>query len=73
MTDYSTEKISTKLIEEIIDALKNIRGFGSVEIFVQENKVVQITERNIRKTLNNFHHNGNNGKSHVNIKMGIDK
>lgn len=50
MRDYSTKHISDKLLKEIIDALKNIRGWGSVEIHVQEYKVVQITERNIKKT-----------------------
>jgi len=46
----STKRISDKLVIEIIEALKNIRGWGSVEIFVQDHKVVQITERNIKKT-----------------------
>lgn len=50
MIDYSTKHISDKLLREIIDALKNIRGWGSVEIHVQDFKVVQITERNIKKT-----------------------
>jgi hypothetical protein len=48
--DYSTKNIKEDLVKEIIDALKNIRGWGSVEIFVQDYKVVQITERNIKKT-----------------------
>lgn len=52
MKDYSTKNVSDKLVREIIEALKNIRGWGSVEIFVQDYKVVQITERNIKKTTN---------------------
>lgn len=48
--DYSTKKIHDDLVEEILEALKNIRGWGSVEIYVQDFKVVQITERNIKKT-----------------------
>lgn len=48
--DYSTKKIQEDLVEEILEALKNIRGWGSVEIYVQDFKVVQITERNIKKT-----------------------
>lgn len=52
MKDYSSKDISPKLMNEIIDALKNIRGWGSVEIFVQDHKVVQIVERNIKKTNN---------------------
>jgi len=46
----SSPKISPKLIEEIIQAINNIRGWGSVEIYIQNYSVVQITERNIRKT-----------------------
>jgi hypothetical protein len=51
MRDYSTKQISNKLIQEVIEALQNIRGWGSVEIQVQDFKVVQITERNIKKTV----------------------
>ena len=47
---HSTKKISDNLIVEITEALKNIRGWGSVQIFVQNHKVVQITEKNIKKT-----------------------
>lgn len=50
--DYSTKKVNETLVLEIVEALKNIRGWGSVEIFVQDYKVVQITERNIKKTTN---------------------
>lgn len=48
--DYSVKAVNDKLIQEIIEALKNIRGWGSVEIQIQDFKVIQITERNIRKT-----------------------
>lgn len=50
MVDYSTKKITKDLIDEIRQALKNVRGWGSVEVFVQDHKVTQITERNIKKT-----------------------
>lgn len=50
MKDYSTKNITNELLGEIVEALKNIRGWGSVEIFVQDFKVVQIIERNIKKT-----------------------
>jgi len=52
--DYSTRNVSKQLVDEIIEALTNIRGWGSVEIYVQDSKVVQITERNIRKTSSNI-------------------
>lgn len=50
MVDYSTKKISDNLLEEIKEALRSIKGWGSVEVYVQNWRVVQITERNIRKT-----------------------
>ena len=50
MKDYSTKEVSQELLAEIAEALQNIRGWGSVEIFVQDFKVVQIIERNIKKT-----------------------
>lgn len=52
--DYSTRRPSKQLLGEIKRALKNIKaGYGSVEIIVQKHRVVQITERNIKKTHNN--------------------
>lgn len=50
MRDYSTKAVTKDLLNEIAEALQNIRGWGSVEIIVQDFKVVQITERNIKKT-----------------------
>ena len=50
--DLSTQ-VDDRLVNEILAALKNIRGWGSVEIFVQDYKVVQIVERNIKKTYSN--------------------
>lgn len=37
-----------KTLDEIEKALTHIK-WGSIEIFVQDSKVVQITERNIKK------------------------
>lgn len=54
MVDYSTKKVSNNLLDEIKLALKNIRGWGSVEIYVQDHRVTQITERNIKKTNHNI-------------------
>jgi hypothetical protein len=54
MVDYSTKKITNDLLDEVKLALKNVRGWGSVEIYVQDHKVTQITERNIRKTSHNI-------------------
>ncbi|KKR50254.1 MAG: hypothetical protein UU81_C0009G0003 [Microgenomates group bacterium GW2011_GWC1_41_8] len=48
-SSISNTHVGSDLIDEIKSALKNIRGWGSVEIFIQDYKVTQITERNIRK------------------------
>ena len=49
MSDYSTKRISPKLISEIKAALKGI-AYGSVEIYVVGHQVTQITRRLIKKT-----------------------
>lgn len=51
-SDYSTQKISPQLIAQIIDALKN-KAWGSVEIYVENYNVVQITQRTITKLRKN--------------------
>jgi hypothetical protein len=58
MKDKSTTQISSRTIKDVIEALSNIRGWGSVEIFVQDFQVVQIIERNIKKTLQQERSNG---------------
>lgn len=50
MADYSTKRVGTDLLEEIKQALKEVKGWGSIEIYIQNHKVVQITSRNIKKT-----------------------
>jgi hypothetical protein len=51
---HSTKSVSDHLMQELINALKDVEGFGSVEIMVQDFSVTQITHRCIRKT-NGFH------------------
>jgi hypothetical protein len=46
--DYSTQKISPSLVSKIIDVLRN-KAYGSVEIYIENYNVTQITERNIIK------------------------
>ena len=48
--DYSTQKISETLMVEIKNALQSVRTYGSVEIYIQNGVVTQITVRNIKKT-----------------------
>ena len=50
MDQYSTKTISSSLLDEIAEALKHVSPYGSVEIYVQDNVVTQITVRNIKKT-----------------------
>lgn len=45
---YSTQKISAQLISQIVDALRD-KHYGSIEIYVEDYNVVQITERSIKK------------------------
>ena len=48
--DYSTKNISETLLGEIKNALQSVTSYGSVEIYVQNGIVTQITIRNIKKT-----------------------
>jgi len=50
MNDYSTKRISPDLMDEIINALQAVNGWGSVELIVQDYTVVQISTRTIKKT-----------------------
>lgn len=49
--DYNTKNITPKLVQELVASIKNIRGWGTVEIIIQDHIVTQITEKNIRKPL----------------------
>ena len=49
MRKPSQKIISPTLIDEIKDALESVK-YGSIEIFVQNKVVTQITVRNIHKT-----------------------
>jgi len=51
-TDYSTQKISEVLVTEIKGALQSVKNYGSIEIYIQDGVVTQITVRNIKKTNN---------------------
>jgi hypothetical protein len=51
MGEYSTKKVSDGLMLEIKTALQSVRSFGSVEIYIQDGTVTQISVRNIKKTI----------------------
>lgn len=61
------DTMTTLLAKQIMQAISNIQ-WGSVEIFIQGGKIVQITERNIRKPLNEEKKDSLNEK-HVNGKL----
>lgn len=46
---YSTRRISPQLLEEIKQALLGL-AYGSIEIYVVDHEVTQITRRLIKKT-----------------------
>ena len=46
--DYSTQKIKPQLVSQIVDALRN-NAYGSVEIYIQNYTVSQITQLTISK------------------------
>ncbi len=48
--EYSVKSISETLLHDIKKSLKGVKNFGSVEIFIQNGVVTQITVRNIKKT-----------------------
>ena len=56
MPDYSTQNISEALVSEIVHALKTVSTYGSVEIYIQNSVVTQITVRNIKKTSVSINH-----------------
>lgn len=45
----STKEISTQLLDEIKRSISG-KEYGSVEIYIESGRVVQITERTIKKT-----------------------
>ncbi|PIU03880.1 hypothetical protein COT44_01185 [Candidatus Shapirobacteria bacterium CG08_land_8_20_14_0_20_39_18] len=50
MEKIQTVKINSQLIDELRQALQELNGWGSLEIYVQDSKVTQITKRVIKKT-----------------------
>jgi len=50
MDDYSTAEVSEQLISDIKQSLAG-KEYGSIEIYIESGRVVQITERVIKKTL----------------------
>lgn len=47
---YSTKRLTQQCLKDIAVAIKSIDTHGSVEIYIQDATVTQITVRNIKKT-----------------------
>lgn len=47
---FTRRSVSNNLTKEIFSAMKNVGAFGSIEIFIQDHHVTQITARSIKKT-----------------------
>lgn len=59
------QKNGNLLVDDIVKALNSLDGWGSLEIFVQNHKVTQISKRSISKTnheLKSVATNGRNNK-----------
>ncbi len=68
-----SQKDKVAIISEIQKALDDII-FGSVELYVQNRKVTQITVRHIKKTNVGMEKiPQTDSQSEVNLKIGIDK
>lgn len=50
MLKKSQFKVNGQLIDELTQALRELGGWGSVEVYVQNGKVTQISKRAIKKT-----------------------
>ncbi len=48
--NFSTKRVNQELIDEVVRAMKSVSGYGSVEIFIQNYRVTQVTTRDIKKT-----------------------
>jgi|GEM_PF-3513155 len=50
VADYSTKQPSQVLMTDIKEAIQSVKSYGSIELYVQDGVVTQITVRNIKKT-----------------------
>lgn len=66
LLETEEETMTTNIAKQILEAISNIR-WGSVEIFIQNSKIVQITERNIRKPHLEEKENGHEERANAKI------
>lgn len=67
---YSTQNITPQLIAQIIEAIRN-KAYGSIEIYIQDHNVVQITERTITKIGESNSQKSQNGFKKARLKVRI--
>jgi hypothetical protein len=72
MVKEQKKVISQNLLSEIKEALESVK-YGSIEIFVQNKVVTQITVRNIHKTSVEIESESNNFQSNVYIRKSAVK
>ncbi len=72
MVKEQKKVISQNLLSEIKEALESVK-YGSIEIFVQNKVVTQITVRNIHKTSVEIETENNNFQSNVYIRKSAVK
>lgn len=66
MTKPNQKQIPAHLLSEIKNALESVK-FGSIEIFVQNRIITQITVRNIHKTSMDIEKNQENINNSANV------
>lgn len=59
------------LIEDVLQSIQQVGSYGSVELFIQDNTVTQITVRQIRKTSSSTAGNGHKIKSTLDKPISI--
>lgn len=57
MFTQKTTLLNDQLLKDLVEAFRELGGWGSVEIFVQDGKVTQITKRVIKKTNHQLQNN----------------
>lgn len=73
-SDFSTLQITSQLISQLVDAIKN-KAYGSVEIYIENYQVTQISERTITKLkkAENKEPQINSGQSINRFQLKIEK
>lgn len=69
VADNNRKPLSDSLMTEIVTAVSAIGSYGSVEIYIQDGMVTQITSRTIKKT--KVHVSGKNSVSIAQSKVSV--